>query len=127
MCPEHARYCRTQRQSLCPCCTTLSPSVSPTLWLGQVRVGLEEPEAGSYQRRVGQMRLLGELYNYRILDSKCAPARALLFSIAQALHACFSLASSLLLLPSMFPAVRSGQLSHPACWYAAQGQSPPAV
>jgi hypothetical protein len=38
----------------------------------QVRVGLETPEAGAYQRRVAHMRLLGELYNYRLLDSRCA-------------------------------------------------------
>ena len=38
----------------------------------QVRVGLETPEVGSYQRRVAHMRLLGELYNYRLLDSRCA-------------------------------------------------------
>lgn len=39
----------------------------------QVRMGLEAPEAGAYQKRVGHMRLLGELYNYRLLDSKHAP------------------------------------------------------
>ena len=26
---------------------------------------------GLYQRRVGHMRLLGELYNYRLMDSRC--------------------------------------------------------
>lgn len=36
----------------------------------QVRVGLESVEEGAYQKRVGQMRLLGELYNYRIVDSR---------------------------------------------------------
>ena len=36
----------------------------------QVRVGLESADAGAYQVRVGQMRLLGELYNYRVVDSK---------------------------------------------------------
>ena len=37
-----------------------------------MRAGLETPEVGSYQRRVAHMRLLGELYNYRLLDSRCA-------------------------------------------------------
>ncbi len=36
----------------------------------QVMVGLESAEAGAYQKRVGQMRLLGELYNYRVVDSR---------------------------------------------------------
>ena len=36
-------------------------------------MGLESADAGAYQARVGQMRLLGELYNYRVVDSKCAP------------------------------------------------------
>ena len=36
----------------------------------QVMVGLESEEAGAYQKRVGQMRLLGELYNYRVVDSR---------------------------------------------------------
>ena len=36
----------------------------------QVRVGLETAEAGAYQRQVGYMRLLGELYAYRIVDSR---------------------------------------------------------
>lgn len=36
----------------------------------QIRAGLETPQAGAYQRRMGHMRLLGELYNYRIVDSK---------------------------------------------------------
>jgi len=39
-----------------------------------VRVGLEVPEVGGYQRRVAHMRLLGDLYNYRLLDSRCAVA-----------------------------------------------------
>lgn len=37
----------------------------------QVRLGLEASEAGTYQRQVGYMRLLGELYAYRIADSRC--------------------------------------------------------
>ena len=36
----------------------------------QVRYGLEVPESGTYQRRVGHMRLLGEMYNFRLVDSK---------------------------------------------------------
>lgn len=35
-----------------------------------MRAGLEAPQAGGYQRRVGHMRLLGELYNYRVVDSR---------------------------------------------------------
>ena len=35
-----------------------------------MRVGLETAEAGTYQRRVGYMRLLGELYAYKIVDSR---------------------------------------------------------
>ncbi|KAK9806738.1 hypothetical protein WJX72_000988 [[Myrmecia] bisecta] len=38
--------------------------------LEEVRVGLEAAEAGEYQRRVSHMRLLGEMYNYRLVDSK---------------------------------------------------------
>ena len=38
----------------------------------QVRVGLETSDAGTYQRQVGYMRLLGELYAYKIVDSRCA-------------------------------------------------------
>ena len=38
----------------------------------QVRVGLEASDAGTYQRQVGYMRLLGELYAYKIVDSRCA-------------------------------------------------------
>ena len=40
------------------------------LLLWQVRVGLEASEAGAYQRQVGYMRLLGELYAYRTVDSR---------------------------------------------------------
>ena len=36
----------------------------------QVRVGLETADAGTYQRQVGYMRLLGELYAYKIVDSR---------------------------------------------------------
>jgi hypothetical protein len=36
----------------------------------QVRLGLEAHEAGAYQRQVGYIRLLGELYAYRIVDSR---------------------------------------------------------
>ena len=46
----------------------------PDALLEEVRAGLEEPEAASYQRRISHMRLLGELYSYRILDSRSAPA-----------------------------------------------------
>ncbi|BDA48017.1 Regulator of nonsense transcripts 2 [Coccomyxa sp. Obi] len=42
----------------------------PDALLEEVRVGLESVEEGAYQKRVGQMRLLGELYNYRIIDSR---------------------------------------------------------
>ncbi len=38
----------------------------------QVRVGLEASDAGTYQRQVGYMRLLGELYAYKIVDSRYA-------------------------------------------------------
>ncbi|KAK9825703.1 hypothetical protein WJX81_008105 [Elliptochloris bilobata] len=38
--------------------------------LEEVRAGLETPQVASYQRRVAHMRLLGELYNYRLLDSR---------------------------------------------------------
>jgi hypothetical protein len=36
----------------------------------QIIVGMEYPEVGAYQKRVGLMRLLGELYNYRVVDSR---------------------------------------------------------
>lgn len=36
----------------------------------QVRCGLEAPEGGTYQQRVGHMRLLGEMYNFRLVDSR---------------------------------------------------------
>ena len=36
----------------------------------QVREGLESGGASDYQRQVAQARLLGELYNYRVLDSR---------------------------------------------------------
>ncbi|GMH39542.1 hypothetical protein BSKO_07440 [Bryopsis sp. KO-2023] len=36
----------------------------------EVQQGLEQPGAGFYQRRVAHVRLLGELYNYRLLDSR---------------------------------------------------------
>ena len=35
-----------------------------------MRLGLEAHEAGAYQRQVGYIRLLGELYAYRIVDSR---------------------------------------------------------
>lgn len=35
----------------------------------QIHFALHHPDSGTYQRRVGHMRLLGELYNYRLLDS----------------------------------------------------------
>ena len=38
----------------------------------QVRCGLESPEGGTYQQRVGHMRLLGEMYNFRLVDSRYA-------------------------------------------------------
>jgi hypothetical protein len=36
----------------------------------QVRCGLESPDSGTYQQRVGHMRLLGEMYNFRLVDSR---------------------------------------------------------
>ena len=49
----------------------MSACRSTKQWWLQVRVGLEAGEEGtSYQKRVGHMRLLGELYNYRIIDSR---------------------------------------------------------
>ena len=36
----------------------------------QIREGLESGGASDYQRQVAQARLLGELYNYRVLDSR---------------------------------------------------------
>jgi hypothetical protein len=73
----------------------------------QVRAGLEEPEAGGYQKRVGHMRLLGELYNYRLVDSKCA--RCFL-----ALHA----SGSPLLLPHLLEQVQvsTGGRARMASW-----------
>lgn len=38
----------------------------------QVRCGLEAPDSGTYQQRVGHMRLLGEMYNFRLVDSRYA-------------------------------------------------------
>ncbi|KAL3151997.1 hypothetical protein ABBQ32_001118 [Trebouxia sp. C0010 RCD-2024] len=38
--------------------------------LEEVRCGLEVPEGGTYQQRVGHMRLLGEMYNFRLVDSR---------------------------------------------------------
>ncbi|KAK9809827.1 hypothetical protein WJX73_010709 [Symbiochloris irregularis] len=49
------------------------PSLSVALadcLLEEVRAGLEAPKAGGYQRRIGHMQLLGELYNYRVIDSR---------------------------------------------------------
>ena len=46
------------------------PCVADWFPLVQVRVGLESVDTGAYQVCVGQMRLLGELYNYRVVDSK---------------------------------------------------------
>ena len=37
--------------------------------LEAVEAGLETPEAGYYQRRVAAVRLLGELYNYKLVNS----------------------------------------------------------
>lgn len=39
--------------------------------LEEIRAGLEDISGGlaNHQRRVAQMRFLGELYNYRIVDS----------------------------------------------------------
>lgn len=36
----------------------------------EIQLGMEQPSAGLYQRRVAHVRLLGELYNYRLLDSR---------------------------------------------------------
>ena len=44
----------------------------------QVRLSLESPESGDYQRQVGHLRLLGELYNYRLVDSRCVCPRFLM-------------------------------------------------
>eukprot|EP00803_Ostreobium_quekettii_P008396 evm.model.scf_755.1 EVM.evm.TU.scf_755.1 scf_755:18101-34941(-) len=38
--------------------------------LEEMQNGLEYPSFGLYQRRVAHVRLLGELYNYRLLDSR---------------------------------------------------------
>ncbi|DBA81963.1 TPA: hypothetical protein ACH3X1_007672 [Trebouxia sp. C0004] len=38
--------------------------------LEEVRCGLESPDSGTYQQRVGHMRLLGEMYNFRLVDSR---------------------------------------------------------
>lgn len=38
--------------------------------LEEIQLGMEQPSAGLYQRRVAHVRLLGELYNYKILDSR---------------------------------------------------------
>ena len=31
---------------------------------------MEAPDSGTYQQRVGHMRLLGEMYNFRLVDSR---------------------------------------------------------
>ena len=36
----------------------------------QVRAGLEEPHLGTYQRRMGHIVLLGDMYNYKLVDSR---------------------------------------------------------
>lgn len=41
----------------------------------QVRCGLEAPDSGTYQQRVGHMRLLGEMYNFRLVDSRFGGTR----------------------------------------------------
>ncbi|KIY94933.1 putative Regulator of nonsense transcripts 2 [Monoraphidium neglectum] len=38
--------------------------------LDDVRWGLDNPAAGNYQKRLAEMRLLGEMYNYMLMDSK---------------------------------------------------------
>jgi hypothetical protein len=35
-----------------------------------VRWGLDHPAQGNYQQRLAQVRLLGEAYNYMLLDSR---------------------------------------------------------
>ncbi|KAF8071278.1 UPF2 [Scenedesmus sp. PABB004] len=40
------------------------------LALEDVRWGLDHPAAGNYQQRLAQVRLLGECYNYMLLDSR---------------------------------------------------------
>jgi regulator of nonsense transcripts 2 len=36
--------------------------------LESIRVGLESPSSGTYQKRMADVRLLGELYNYMLCN-----------------------------------------------------------
>jgi len=36
-------------------------------------VALHTPDSAKFQRRVGHMKLLGEMYNYRLMDSLYPP------------------------------------------------------
>ena len=62
--PAYAELAHTAGASACLSLPLLSDASE------QVRYGLEVPESGTYQRRVGHMRLLGEMYNFRLVDSK---------------------------------------------------------
>ncbi|KAK9828252.1 hypothetical protein WJX74_005743 [Apatococcus lobatus] len=68
------------RYSLAPMLSSLTAGLSryhPSLRVGvvdslleEVRAGLEEPHQGTYQRRMGHIVLLGDMYNYKLVDSR---------------------------------------------------------
>ncbi|KAK9868805.1 hypothetical protein WJX84_002149 [Apatococcus fuscideae] len=70
----------TGRYSLAPVLASLTAGLSryhPSLRTGvidslleEVRSGMEEPHLGTYQRRMGHIVLLGEMYNYKLVDSR---------------------------------------------------------
>ncbi len=84
----------------------------------QVRCGLESPDSGTYQQRVGHMRLLGEMYNFRLVDS-----RYTLQAANCAIHCCVDCATTALHVPfyagACQPVVSTSQplCCSTVCWY----------
>jgi hypothetical protein len=51
------------------CCALLLYCSAPVFVI-ICRWGLDHPTQGNYQQRLAQVRLLGEAYNYMLLDSR---------------------------------------------------------
>ncbi|KAK3289206.1 Regulator of nonsense transcripts upf2 [Cymbomonas tetramitiformis] len=69
-----ARYsqlslCASIAAGLCRYHSSLGVSIVDNL-IEEIRIGMQSNVSAAHQRRIAQMRLVGELYNYRLVDSK---------------------------------------------------------
>ena len=60
--------------------------------LEDIRVGLDTPQLSSFQKRIAQMKLLGELYNYKMIESRI---------VFESLYKCLSMNNEYCFLPEL--------------------------